>query len=105
MASENIMMHAVKCGEDRQDVHEAVRQYSVQIAKRVKLEGANNNLLELLLADPLFHLDRETLSALCRVENFIGLAPMQVDRFLAEELDPVLQANASFIGEPDAIEV
>lgn len=105
MASENIMMHAVKCGEDRQDVHEAVRQYSVQIAKRVKLEGADNNLLELLLADARFHLDEATLSELCRVDRFIGLAPMQVDLFLAQELDPVLQANASYIGEPDAIEV
>ncbi len=105
MASENILMYAVKAGGDRQELHEAIRQYSVAIAKRVKLEGADNNLLELLLADPKFCLTKEKLEELCKVEQFIGLAPLQVDRFLARELSPVLAQNASLIGAQDEITV
>ena len=75
MATENIMMDAVERGGDRQELHEAIRQYSQKAAARVKLEGGDNNLLEMLLADPKFGLTEESLKEILDIRKFVGRAP------------------------------
>ena len=84
MATENILMHAVTLGGDRQELHEAIRQHSQAAAAKVKLEGGANDLLDRLLGDPAFHLTRDDLDNVLDVRKFVGLAPEQTDRFLAE---------------------
>ncbi len=93
IASENILMHGVKMGGDRQELHEKIRQYSVETAHRVKMEGGSNDLLEKLKADPAFHLDEAAIKELLDVHQFIGCAPEQTLAFLKEYVEPVLSAN------------
>ena len=94
MATENIMMDAVEKGGDRQVLHERIRQLSMQAGKRVKEEGLDNNLCELILAEPeLFKITREEMDKIMAPENFIGRCPQQVDEFLANCVQPVLDAN------------
>ncbi|MBQ4464348.1 MAG: adenylosuccinate lyase [Oscillospiraceae bacterium] len=93
MATENIMMDAVKKGGNRQDLHEKIRQYSMQAGARVKQEGLDNNLCELILADPMFMITKEEMDAIMAPENFIGRCPQQVDEFIANCVKPVLDAN------------
>ncbi len=105
MASENIMMSAVKKGGDRQELHERIREYSVMAGKRVKEEGLDNNLCELILADPMFKITREELDAILKPEMFIGRSPKQVDEFLEKHINPILKANADILGEQAEINV
>jgi adenylosuccinate lyase len=98
MATENIMMDAVKAGGDRQELHEKIRQYSMQASGRIKTEGGENNLLELIAADPAFKTDLATLQKLLRPENYVGRAPEQTEEFLAECVRPVLQEHAGELG-------
>ncbi len=93
IATENILMHGVKMGGDRQELHEKIRQYSVEAAHRVKMEGGSNNLLEKLKADPAFHLDDAAVNELLDFNQFIGCAPEQTLAFLQEYAEPVLAAN------------
>lgn len=93
MATENIMMDAVKKGGNRQDLHEKIRQYSMQAGARVKQEGLDNNLCELILADPMFMITKEEMDAIMAPENFIGRCPQQVGEFIANCVKPVLDAN------------
>ena len=93
MATENIMMDAVKKGGNRQELHEKIRQYSMQAGARVKQEGLDNNLCELILADPMFMISKEEMDAIMAPENFIGRCPQQVDEFIAGCVKPVLEAN------------
>ncbi len=93
MATENIMMSAVKKGGNRQDLHEKIRQYSMQAGARVKREGLDNNLCELILADPMFMITKEEMDAIMKPENFIGRCPQQVDEFIANCVNPVLEKN------------
>ncbi|MBP0972699.1 MAG: adenylosuccinate lyase [Oscillospiraceae bacterium] len=93
MATENIMMDAVKKGGNRQELHEKIRQYSMQAGARVKQEGLDNNLCELILADPMFMISKEEMDAIMAPENFIGRCPQQVDEFIANCVKPVLDAN------------
>ncbi len=93
MATENIMMSAVKKGGNRQDLHEKIRQYSMQAGARVKREGLDNNLCELILADPMFMITKEEMDAIMKPENFIGRCPQQVDEFIANCVQPVLEKN------------
>ncbi len=93
MATENIMMDAVKKGGNRQDLHEKIRQYSMQAGARVKQEGLDNNLCELILADPMFMISKEEMDAIMAPENFIGRCPQQVEEFIANCVKPVLDAN------------
>ena len=90
MATENIMMDAVKQGGDRQELHEKIRQYSIQAANRIKVEGLENNLLELIAADPAFKTDLPTLQRLLQPENYTGRAKEQTETFLKECVTPVL---------------
>lgn len=98
MATENIMMDAVKAGGDRQELHEKIRQYSMIAGDRVKREGLDNNLLELIAADDSFHTDLEKLNALLKPENYVGRAPEQTAEFLAEDVQPVLAKYADELG-------
>lgn len=98
IATENILMDCAKRGADRQDMHEAIREYSVAVAKRMKLEGKDNDLLERLLADKRFMLTKEDLNRILNVRSFIGLAPEQTESFIQNEVKPVLERNKDLLG-------
>jgi adenylosuccinate lyase len=91
MATEAIIMACVKAGGDRQDIHEAIRQHSMTAARRVKQDGAPNNLLELIRGDPRFAAIHAQLDELLDPARFVGRAPRQVEQFLAAHVDPALQ--------------
>ena len=94
MASENIMMDAVKKGGNRQELHERIRLHALEAGRNVKDLGLANNLIDLLAADPLFGMTREELSAHLEPARYIGRCPEQVDDFLAREVRPVLARYA-----------
>ena len=94
LATENILMRAVELGGDRQELHEVIREYSVETARRMKETGCANDLEEKLLADPRFKLDRATLSDILDIRKFIGLAPAQARDFAAR-LRALLAENAA----------
>ena len=96
MATENILMHAVTLGGDRQELHEAIRQHAQAAAVRVKMEGGENDLLDRLLADPAFHLTKGDLDQVLDVRKFVGLAPEQTEKFLQTYARPVLE---KYVGE------
>ena len=98
MASENIMMKAVKKGGDRQELHERLRQHAIAAGKQVKEEGLPNDMVDRIAADPAFGLTKEEIVAGLVPENFVGRAPQQVEEFIAHILKPIFDAN------PDAIE-
>lgn len=98
MATENIMMDAVKKGGDRQQLHERIRVHSMEAAKQVKMEGKPNDLIERICNDPLFGLNREELEGILQPERFIGRSPSQVTEFLEEKIKPVLQKYAQELG-------
>ena len=99
MATENIMMSAVKKGKDRQDLHEAIREHSMMAAKVVKDEGKPNDLIERILADQeTFDLTKDDLKDIMKLENYIGRAPQQVSELLDEVIKPVLEANEELLG-------
>ncbi len=105
MATENIMMDAVKAGGDRQELHERIRQLSMEAGKHVKEEGRDNDLLELIAADPAFHLKLEDLKKTMEPERYVGRSPEQVTDFLREEVAPVLERYRAALGEKAEIEV
>ena len=98
IATENILMDCAKRGADRQDMHEAIRTYSVDVAKRIKLNGEDNNLLDLMLNDPRFMLTQADLDRVLDVNKFVGRAPEQTAEFLNDIVQPVLVQNRDFIG-------
>ena len=98
MATENIMMDAVKKGGDRQELHEKIRQYSMEAGKNVKVNGGDNNLAELIANDPSFGLTIDEINAVMKPENFVGRSPEQVDDFLNEVIAPVLENNKDLLG-------
>ncbi len=93
LATENILMRAVSLGGDRQELHEAIREYSVATARRMKETGCGNDLAERLLADPRFHLDEAALAELMDVRRFVGIAPQQAERYVRGRVLPLLDAN------------
>jgi len=101
MATENIMMDAVKKGGDRQQLHERIRQLSIQAGHRVKDEGESNDLIERIAADPLFGLTREELAAHLEPSRYIGRCPEQVESFLREDVAPVLERYADALTRKD----
>jgi adenylosuccinate lyase len=98
MATENIIMEAVKSGGDRQELHERIRVHSMEAAKKVKLEGGANDLLERILKDPLFALTKDKLAEILDVKQFIGRAPEQAREFIEEYINPLLEKGASDYG-------
>ncbi len=91
MATENILMAAVKRGGDRQDLHEKIRQHSQAAGNRVKMEGAANDLLERISTDPAFGLDQNALGQLLDASLYIGRSPQQVEEFIQGAVEPVLK--------------
>ncbi|MBQ3782133.1 MAG: adenylosuccinate lyase [Lachnospiraceae bacterium] len=98
MATENIMMDAVKAGGDRQELHEKIRTLSMQAGKNVKEEGLDNNLLELIAADPAFNLTLEELQKTMDPSKYTGRSEEQVEEFVKEYIEPVLAENKELIG-------
>ena len=98
MATENIMMDAVKKGGDRQELHEKIRQYSMVAGRSVKVEGKDNNLAELIAADESFGLTLDEINAVMKPENFVGRSPEQVTDFLNEYVYPALEKNKDLLG-------
>ncbi len=105
MATENIMMDAVKKGGDRQELHEKIRKLSMEAGANVKQEGKENNLLELIAADPSFRLTLEELKASMDPSKYVGRAPRQVDQFLKEVISPILKENEALLGVKAEINV
>ncbi len=105
MATENIMMDAVKAGGDRQELHEKIRTLSMEAGKTVKEEGKENNLLELIAADPSFNMTLEELEACMEPSRYTGRSGRQVEMFLRDVVNPVLEANKDVLGMKSEINV
>ena len=98
MATETILMEAVKRGGDRQELHEIIREYSMKAAYRVKQEGLNNNLIDLIIEDPSFKMSKEEILSIMDPKNFVGRAPEQVVEFVNETLEPAIAEYKELIG-------
>ena len=105
MATENIMMDAVKAGGDRQELHERIRELSMEAGKTVKVEGKDNNLLELIAADPAFNLSLEDLQKSMDPKKYIGRAKEQTERFVNEVVRPILNSHKELLGVKAEINV
>ena len=105
IASENILMDAVSRGGDRQELHEIIRRYSREAAAHVKLEGRDNNLLELLMADERFGLTEERIKEVLDLRKFVGCAPEQTEDFVRTYAKPVLEKNKELLGVAAEIKV
>ncbi|MGN0600760.1 MAG: adenylosuccinate lyase [Oscillospiraceae bacterium] len=99
MASENIMMDAVKKGGDRQALHEKIRTYAMEAGKQVKEFGLENDLIERILADSEFNTSREEIEAILQPENFTGRSAQQTEEFVNGLIKPILEANKDIMGE------
>ena len=105
MATENIMMDAVKAGGDRQELHERIRELSMEAGKNVKVEGRDNNLLELIAADPAFNLTLEELQKTMDPKKYVGRAKEQTETFVFKVVKPVLDAHKEMLGMTAEINV
>lgn len=105
MATENIMMDAVKAGGDRQELHERIRELSMEAGKNVKEKGMDNNLLELIAADPAFNLSLEDLQKTMDPSKYVGRAKEQVDAYLSNVIRPLLDRNKDILGVKAEINV
>ena len=105
MATENIMMDAVKAGGDRQELHERIRELSMEAGKNVKEKGLENNLLELIAADPAFGLSLDKLKKTMDPAKYTGRASVQVDKYLADVVRPMLEKNRDLLGVKAEINV
>ena len=105
MATENIIMECVKAGGDRQDLHERIRVLSMEAGKTVKVEGKENNLIELIKGDDMFRPVWDMLDKVLDAKNFIGRAPTQTVEFIQNEIDPILQKHASLLGDKGDVRI
>ena len=105
MATENIMMDAVKAGGDRQELHERIRELSMEAGRNVKVEGKENNLLELIAADSAFNLSLEDLQKTMDPAKYVGRSKEQVDAFLEKVIRPILEVNKELLGVKAVINV
>lgn len=105
MATENILMEAVRRGGDRQALHERIRQHAVAAGRVVKEEGGDNDLLDRIAADPAFGVTREDLDRMLDLRAFVGRAPSQVTEFIRDEVDPILEANRDLLGAEAEVRV
>lgn len=102
MATENILMHCVKAGGDRQTLHEAIRRHSVDAGKRVKAEGKDNDLLDRIAADPIFGLTREDIDAIIKSGRFTGMAEAQTEEYLSFVRHVLSENSAALSGKVNA---
>ena len=105
MATENIMMGCVKAGGDRQELHERIRQLSMEAGRNVKVEGKDNNLIDLIKADEMFRPVWDKIDEILDASKFIGRAPSQTVEFIANEIDPILEKHATLLGEKGDVRV
>ena len=105
MATENIMMECVKAGGNRQELHERIRVLSMEAGKNVKMEGKENNLIELILQDEMFKPVWNRMDEILDAKKFIGRAPSQTVEFIKKEIDPILSSNASLLGEKGDVRI
>jgi len=105
MATENIMMEAVKKGGDRQELHERLREHSLAAARVVKEQGGENDLISRICGDPAFRLSREEISAILVPSRFIGRCEEQVEEFIEDYIAPVRRENPDILGESAALRV
>ena len=105
MATENILMEAVKRGGDRQELHEQIRIHSMESAKKVKEEGLQNDLIDRIASDKTFQMTKEELTAILDAKNFVGRAPGQVEEFINEIVNPILEKNKDLLGISSQIKV
>ena len=105
MATENIMMRAVKKGGDRQQLHERLREHSMAAAAVVKQEGGKNDLLERIAGDEHFALNQAELTELMDAKLYVGRAPKQVDEYISTVISPVLEQNAPLLGQKGMLRV
>ena len=105
MATETILMEGVKRGGDRQELHEKVRVLSMEAAAQVKQEGKANDLIERIIQDGTFKMSEEELHSILRPENFIGCAALQVDDFLENVIQPILEENKDLLGAQGEVRV
>ena len=99
------MMDAVKAGGDRQEMHEKIRTLSMEAGKNVKEKGLDNNLLELIANDPSFNMSLEDLQKTMDPSKYVGRSPEQVEEFLRDEIQPILDANKEILGLTATINV
>ena len=105
MASENILMDAVKKGGDRQELHEKIRVYAQAASRRVKEDGLDNNLIDQIVADPAFMVSKQEVLAVLKAENYTGRSAGQVGEFLKNQVQPILAANRDLLGEKVTLNV
>ena len=105
MATENIMMDATERGKDRQELHEEIRTLSMQAGARVKEEGLDNNLVDLIAADELFGVTKEEIEAVLKPELYTGRAAIQTERYLSDVVGPVLEKYKNLLGAEAEINV
>ena len=105
MATENIIMECVKAGGDRQDLHERIRELSMEAGKTVKVEGKENNLIELIKGDEMFRPVWHKLDKVLDAKNFIGRAPTQTVEFIQNEIEPILQKHANLLGDKGDVRI
>ncbi len=99
MATENIIMEAVKKGGDRQKLHEAIRVHSMEAGKQVKIEGKENDLLLRIVGDPIFNLSDQDMSQLLNASDYVGRSPEQVTKFITEEVNPIREKHKQSLGK------
>ncbi len=105
MATENIIMACVKAGGNRQELHERIRQLSMEAGKNVKVEGGENNLIELIKQDDMFKPVWNTIEDLLDAKNFIGRSPKQTEEFIADEIDEILLRHANLLGDKGDVQI
>lgn len=105
MATEYIIMEEVKAGGDRQEIHEIIREHSMEASKKVKIDGKENDLIERILNDDRLKMDKTKLSEVLDSKNFIGFAPIQTEEFIQNEVMPVLEENHHLIGQKTELKV
>jgi adenylosuccinate lyase len=105
MATENIIMEAVKRGGDRQELHERIRVHSMEAARMVKQEGLENDLIERIISDSFFNMSKDEILNSIDPKKYIGRAPGQVVDFLETQVNPILKENAELLGEDAEIHV
>ncbi|MPM96921.1 hypothetical protein SDC9_144090 [bioreactor metagenome] len=105
MATENILMEAVKRGGDRQDLHERIRIHSMEAARKVKELGENNDLIQRIIADEAFKMNKEEIMAIIDPYKFTGRASSQVVDFINEFINPLIEMNKDSLGEKAEINV
>ena len=105
MATENIMMDAVKEGGDRQELHEEIRVMSMEAGKHVKKDGLDNDLLDLIAANPKFNTTKEALEAKMNPADYVGRSPRQVEVYIRDFVQPVLDANKELLGAKGEVNV